>query len=178
MTGLWNHQSPGHFVIYAADLLFGRRGFFGHNLPLFLTLPGLVAVRRRRPFELPEILGGASWFAGTWLVYAVASTNYSGMAASIRWFVPLLVPAYFLLAVLLRDHPHYWRDFLILSAWGVVLAGLMWWKGPWMKRMVPFFWPLQAAALLSWILYRVSQGSGGGRLGTRGRGSGWRRSRK
>jgi hypothetical protein len=171
MTGLWNHQSPGHFAFYAANLLFGRRGFFGHNLPLFLTLPGLVAVWRKRPFELPEILAGAGWFAGTWLVYAVASTNYSGLAASIRWFVPLLVPAYYLLAVLLRDHPQYWRDFLILSAWGVVMAGLMWWKGPWMKRMVPFFWPLLAAALLTWILYWVSQGWGGGRLGTRGRAS-------
>ncbi|HSD50599.1 MAG TPA: hypothetical protein VLG48_04270, partial [Candidatus Methylomirabilis sp.] len=158
MTGPWNHPSPGHFVIYAAALLFGRRGFFGHNLPLFLTLPGLVAIRHRRPFELPEILGGLGWFAGTWLVYAVASTNYSGLAASIRWFVPLLVPAYFLLAVVLRDHPQYRRDFLILSAWGAVLAGLMWWKGPWMKRMVPFFWPLQAAALLTWILSRVPQG--------------------
>ncbi len=168
MTGTWNHPSIGHFLIYSAALLFGKRGFFGHNLPLFLTLPGLVAVRRRRPFELPEILGGVGWFAGTWLVYAVASTNYSGLAASIRWFVPLLVPAYFLLAVVLRDHPQYRRDFLILSAWGVVMAGLMWWKGPWMKRMVPFFWPLQAAALLTWILYRVSQGWGGGHPTDRG----------
>ncbi len=159
MTGHWNHQSPGHFVIYAAGLLIGRRGFLGHNLPLFLTLPGLVAVRRKHPFELPEILGGASWFVGTWLVYAALSVNYSGVAASIRWFVPLLVPAYFLLAVLVRDHPQYWRDFLILSAWGGVMGGLMWWRGPWMKRMVPHFWPLEAAALVTWILYRVSQGS-------------------
>jgi hypothetical protein len=174
MTGRWNHPSLGHFLVYAAALLFGKRGFFGHNLPLFLTLPGLVAVRRRRPIELPEILGGVAWFGGTWLVYAVASTNYSGLAASIRWFVPLLVPAYFLLAIFLRDHPQYWRDFLILSGWGVVMAGLMWWKGPWMKRMVPFFWPLQAAALLPWILYRVSQGSGGTRPGPWGKASGQR----
>lgn len=178
MTGTWNHPSIGHFLIYTAAMLFGKRGFFGHNLPLFLTLPGLVAVRRRRPFELPEILGGVCWFASTWLVYAATSTNYSGVAVSIRWFVPLLVPAYFLLAIVLRDHPNYWRDFLILSAWGVVMAGLMWWKGPWMKRMVPFFWPLQAAAFLTWILWRVSQGSGGARLDTGERGGGWRRFRK
>lgn len=158
MTGLWNHQSPGHFVIYATALLFGKRGFFGHNLPLFLTLPGLVAVRRRRPLELPEILGGVWWFAGTWLVYAVTSTNYSGVAASIRWFVPLLAPGYFLLAVFLREHPNYRGDFLILSGWGVVVGALMWWKGPWMKRMLPLFWPLHAAALLSWLLYRARQG--------------------
>jgi hypothetical protein len=171
MTGLWNHSSPGHFLIYAAALLFGKRGFFGHNLPLFLALPGLVAVRRQRPFEAPEILGGVGWFVGTWLLYGVTSTNYSGVAASIRWFVPLLVPAYYVLAVFLRDHPEYRRDFLMLSAWGVAMAGLIWWKGPWMKRMVPFFWPLQAAALLTWILCRVSQRSGGARLGTRRKGS-------
>jgi len=171
MTGTWNHPSIGHFLVYAAALLFGKRGFFGHNLPLFLTLPGLVAVRRQRPFELPEILGGVGWFAGTWLVYAVTSTNYSGVAASIRWFVPLLVPAYFLLAVVLRDHPRYQWDFLILSGWGAVVAGLMWWKGPWMKRMVPFFWPVQAAALLSWILYRIWQGSWGARTSPMGKGS-------
>jgi len=171
MTGTWNHPSIGHFLIYAAALLFGKRGFFGHNLPLFLTLPSLVALRRQRPFELPEILGGVGWFAGTWLVYAVTSTNYSGVAASIRWFVPLLVPAYYLLAILLRDHPEYRRDFLVLSAWGAVVAALMWWKGPWMKRMVPFFWPLQAAALLTWILCRVWQGAGGAPRGGGERGS-------
>jgi hypothetical protein len=172
MTGIWNHPSIGHFLIYSAALLFGKRGFFGHNLPLFLTLPGFVAVRRHRPFEVPEILGGAGWFAGTWVLYAATSTNYSGVAASIRWFVPLLVPAYYLLAVFLRDHPQYRRDFLILSGWGVVMAGLVWWKGPWMKRMVPFFWPLQAAALLTWILWRIRQGPGGARLESGGRGGG------
>ena len=151
MTGLWNHRSIGHFLIYSVALLFGKRGFFGHNLPLFLTLPGVVALLRRRTPELPEILWAASWSSGTWLLYATTSTNYSGVAASIRWFVPLLAPAYYVLAVFLRDHPGYRKDFLVLSGWGIVVASLMWWKGPWMKRMVPFFWPIQAAALLSWM---------------------------
>ncbi len=56
------------------------------------------------------------------------------------------------LAVFLRKYPEYMRDVLVLSRWGVVLAGLMWWKGPRLPRMVPFFWPPQAAALLSWTL--------------------------
>ncbi len=171
MTGSWNHPHFGHFLIYALALLFGKRGFFGHNLPLFLALPGFAAVLRRRPVELPEILCACSWSGATWLLYAVTSTNYSGVAASIRWFVPLLVPAYFLLAIVLRDHPQYRGDFLILSGWGAVVSGIMWWKGPWMKRMVLFFWPLQAAALLTWMLWRVRQGWGGARLGTGGGGS-------
>lgn len=151
MTGMWNHTF-GHFLSYAVALLVGKRGFLGHNLPLFLALPGLLLLLRRRTCELPEILFAAAWSGGTWLIYALLSTNYSGRAASIRWFVPLLAPGYYVLAVLLRERPEYVRDVLVLSGWGALVAGLMWWKGPWMPRMVPFFWPLQAAALLSWTL--------------------------
>ncbi len=165
MTGLWNHKSLGHFSIYALALLFGKRGFLGHNLSLFLTLPGLLALLRRRPPELPEILWAAGWCSGTWALYATTSTNYSGVAASIRWFVPLLAPAYYMLAAFLREHPGYRKDFLVLSGWGIVLAGLMWWKGPWMKRMVPFFWPIQAAALVSWAVCRIGQRRREARLG-------------
>ena len=46
MTGTWNH-SLGHFFIYAAALLVGKRGFFDHSLPLFLVLPGLMTLLRR-----------------------------------------------------------------------------------------------------------------------------------
>jgi hypothetical protein len=152
MTGILAHSSIGHFLIYAAALLAGKRGFLGHNLPLFLAAPGIVILLRRRTAERPEILSAGCWFAGTWLVCALFSNNYSGVAASIRWFVPLLVPGYFVLAILLREDPRFRWDFLALSAWGAVLAGLMWWKGPWLGRMVPFFWPIQAAALVSWIV--------------------------
>jgi hypothetical protein len=157
MTGVWNHSNVGKLLLYAASLLFGKRGFFGHNLPLFLTIPALAFLIRRHPQELPEILCALAWSVGTWVVYAVGSTNSSGLAASIRWFVPLLAPAYYLAALFLRERPEYRTDFLILSGWGVVMAVLMWWEGPWMKRMVPFFWPLQTAALMSWLIYRLRQ---------------------
>jgi hypothetical protein len=157
MTGIWNHQSFGHFLIYATALLVGKRGFLGHNLPLFLAVPGIVVLARRRAPELPEILSAACWFVVTWLVYAAFSRGYSGVSASIRWFVPLLAAGYYVLAVLLREQPQYRQDLLILSGWGAVMAALMWWKGPWMKHMVPFFWPLQVAALLSWIPCQVKR---------------------
>ena len=99
------------------------------------------------------------WAGGTWLVYALNSNNYSGMCCTIRWFVPLLAPAYFVLAVFLREQPRYRADFLILSFWGILLAGLAWWYGPWIQHMVPLFWPLEAAALLSWIVFRTRQRS-------------------
>jgi hypothetical protein len=154
MTGALNH-SPASFLTYAAALLLGKRGFIGHNLPLFLALPGMVVLLRQRSPERPEVLFAGCWCGGTWLAYALTSNNYSGLCCSVRWFVPLLAAGYYVLAVVLRRHPCYRGDFLILSAWGAVLGGIMWWHGPWIKHLVPFFWPVQAAALVSWIEWRA-----------------------
>ena len=38
ITGGWNHPSITRFVLYSLDMLFGKRGIFGHDLPLFLVL--------------------------------------------------------------------------------------------------------------------------------------------
>ncbi len=149
MTGSWKHASVFHFLVYAAGLLLGRRGFLGHNLPLFLALPAVVVLLRRRSAEWPELLLSGAWCGGTWLLYAATSNNSSGVCCSIRWFVPLLAPCYYVLALFLREYARLQWVFLILSGWGAVAASLMWWQGPWMKHMVPFYWPIQGAALLS-----------------------------
>jgi hypothetical protein len=153
LTGGWNHGSVGHCLAYLADLLVGNRGFLGHNLPLFLALPGLCYLLRRRPADRPEVLFAACWCGGTWLAYGLTSNNHSGVCCSIRWFVPLLAPAYYVLALFLREQPRYRADLLLLSGWGTVLAVLMAWHGPWMRHMVPGFWPIQAAAFMTWLLY-------------------------
>jgi hypothetical protein len=155
MTGVWNHPGAGHFLLYAAALLFGKHGFIGHNLPLFLALPAVVVLLRRRTAELPEVLFAGFCCGGTWLAYAATSNNYSGQCCSIRWFVPLLAPAYYVLAVFLKHYPARRGDFLVLSAWGAVMMAVAWGYGPWMRHMVPGFWPLQGAALLCWLVYRV-----------------------
>jgi hypothetical protein len=155
LTGTWNHPDFGHFLLYAVALLFGKHGFIGHTLPLLLALPGLVILLWRRTAEWPELVFAGLCCGGTWLAYAATSTNYSGVCCSIRWFVPLLAPAYYVLAVLLKHYPGRRADFLILSGWGTVLIGLAWGYGPWIRHMVPGFWPLQGAALLSWLIYRV-----------------------
>jgi hypothetical protein len=176
MTGSWQHVGIIDFLAYAADLLVGKRGFLGHNLPVFLALPALAILlprrlepeaparevrfalasasgsRRRWRADWPELLSAAAWCAGTWLLYALTSNNSSGQCCSIRWFVPLLAPCYYILAVFLREFDHSQWAFFILSGWGGVMAGLMWWQGPWMKHMVPQYWPLQGAALLSLIV--------------------------
>jgi hypothetical protein len=149
LTGGWVHEGPARFLLYAASMLFGKRGFFGHNLALFLLLPALgplVHLRRRRP----EVLWALGCCAGTWLLYAATSNNSSGMCLSIRWFVPLLGPAYYLLALRLRHGRPFHLDFLLLSAWGCVLVVRMR-EGAWTEHVVPGFWPTQAAALLTWL---------------------------
>jgi hypothetical protein len=155
LTGSWHHSGVGHLITYALALLAGKRGFIGHNLALWLTLPGIVMLFRRPragwPQQMPELLFAVGWAGCTWLIYAVTSTNYSGLCCSIRWFVPLLAPGYYGLAALLRRWPALRTDFWILSGWGVVLGGIMWWKGPWMQHLVPYYWLFQAGALLSWM---------------------------
>ncbi len=155
LTGGWMHTWD-HFLVYAAALLFGKRGFIGHNLPLFLALPALVALLWRPLPQKPEVVFAGCWCGGTWLMYAAFSNNYSGACISIRWFLPLLVPAYYVLALFLRQWPAYRLGFYVLSAWGVVLAALMWCLGPAWLRLVPWFWPIQVAALVSLIGYRLS----------------------
>jgi hypothetical protein len=151
MTGSWLHAGVADFLVYAAALLLGKRGFLGHNLPLLLALPALAVLLRRRRAEWPELLAAGAWSAGTWLLYALTSNNSSGQCCSIRWFVPLLAPCYYVLAIFLRESGRLRWVFLILSSWGGVMAGLMWWQGPWMKHIVPHYWLLQGATLLGWI---------------------------
>ena len=67
-----------------------------------------------------------------------------------RWFVPLLGPGYYALAVLLRDRPRAFPQFAALAVGGVALAAPMAWHGPWMRHMVPGYWPLVAGTLSTW----------------------------
>jgi hypothetical protein len=150
LTGGWQHPNMGHFLWYSFELLGSKKGFFNHNPGLFLLLPALILMPRRKLAERPELLLAFGWNAATWLAYAATSNNYSGLCCSIRWFVPLLASSYYMLAVLLREFPRFRADFLLLSGWGAVLAAIMTWHGTWMKHMVPFYWPIVAAMLLSW----------------------------
>ncbi|MEP6809121.1 MAG: hypothetical protein ABI992_02680, partial [Chthoniobacterales bacterium] len=156
MTGGYAHKTFGHFLLYALDLLVGKRGFLGHNLALFLALPGAVWLLRRRVAETPEIAWALAFFGGGWLIYALTSNNYSGVCASIRWYVPLLAPGYYCLIVLLRHAPQYRNDLAILTAFGLALGLSMWWEGPWMQHMVPGYWFIQGAAALCWLAWRFS----------------------
>jgi hypothetical protein len=154
MTGGWNHPSLTRFALYSLDMLFGKRGFIGHDLPLFLvvvTMPTLGRLARR---ERPELLHALAWSLATWLLYAATSTNSSGVCCSIRWLVPLLAPGYFALAVLLRDRPELRPDFLLLSGWGVVYSGFGIVVGPWHEVPALANWILLAGAAATWLAVR------------------------
>jgi hypothetical protein len=150
LTGRWCHDGIGSFLLYAASMLCGKRGFLGHNLPLFLVIPGSVYLLTRFRENRREVFWALGCCGGTWLLYAATSNNSSGQCCTIRWFVPLLAPAFLVVSRFLKRSPKHQPDFLLLSGWGALLVLLMH-EGPWLSHMVPYFWPIQAAALLSWI---------------------------
>jgi hypothetical protein len=150
MTGGWAHNNIGHFLLYSAALLFGKHGFVNYNLPLYLAPVAVAVLWRRRPPELPEIAFAVAFSGGAWLLYAALSNNYSGPCCSIRWFVPLLAPGYYLLVVLLRERPMLVRDLEILALFGAVLEAWLWWRGPWDGRVPWGLWPINLAALIAW----------------------------
>jgi hypothetical protein len=156
LTGFLRH-GPFKLAVYALALLFGKHGIVGHNLPLFLALPAFAVLLWKRCREWPELAFGLCWCGGTWLMYAAFSNNSGGACCSVRWFVPFLAPGYYGLAILLRRLPEYRGDFAVLSLWGGVLAAVMWWSGPWIQHMVPVYWPIVAAGLLSWLVWRIKQ---------------------
>jgi len=152
MTGVWHHAGVGDFLLYGMDMLAGRRGFVGHNLPLYLAVLATPILWRRRFKEFPELIWALCCCGGIWLLYAVCSNNYSGQCCSIRWFVPLLAPAYGILALLLRECRRFVLPFAILSILGMVAGSYMWSAGPWMKHMVPLYWLWQCAAGLTLVV--------------------------
>src|SRR5262249_167236 len=103
----------------------------------------------------PELIFAGCLCGGAWMAYAMTSTNYSGVCCSIRWFVPLLAPSFYVLVLLLRDYPNYRVDLLILSAGGLVIAGVAWCYGPWIKHMVPGYWAIQGATLAAWLTWSI-----------------------
>jgi hypothetical protein len=153
-SGPWLHRSIWRVQAYALELLFGKKGFLLHQPVLILACLGGIAVmieKRALLPELPEMLFSFAWSGAVWLVYAWGSNNASGVCATIRWFVPLLAPGYYVLLMVLRYRPDRYPEFLALAAGGMLLSALMWYYGPWM-RMVPGYWFIVGVTLLGWSM--------------------------
>lgn len=145
-------RDPLGLTVFGLSLLFGKHGFFVHNLPTLLALPGLVWMLRSRPRELPELLFGAAWCCGTWIMYSLFASHHGGACCSVRWFVPFIGPYYHLIAVALRDRPAWRPAFLVLCAGGGLLGCIMWFGGPWTPRMVPLLWPISLTTCATWLV--------------------------
>jgi hypothetical protein len=158
-TGFWSHDSVTAFAVYTLELLFGRKGFLLHNLPLLMAAVAVIPLLRQKPrvAEWPEIMFASTLTGAIWLLYAAASTNSSGVCVSIRWFVPLLAPGFYVLALHLRERPGDWRGFLALSAWGTAMGWSLWSHGPWNGRMAPLFWVWVGGALATWAVIERHQ---------------------
>ncbi len=169
MTGVVHSRGFAQ-VAYSLDLLVGRRGFLTHNLPLLLAVTAGVLVLKRKAradsstqavpargrgdwYRL-ELVGLCGWCGWGWLMYGVLSTNHGGGCVSIRWFVPFLVPGFWLLAKLLAERPEFRPDFLALSGWGLILGASAWTVGMWWPRNVPLYWWCFGGALATWSLIR------------------------
>jgi hypothetical protein len=151
LTGAFVHHDFRRFVVYSLSMLVGKRGFLLHNPVLLLAATGGLALTIRKDLaERPELLFAVAWSMGTWLLYALGSNNYAGASASIRWFLPLLAPGFFALALVLRDAP--WRapEFALLSAGGLALSLPLWHYGPWLRQDLPYFWPTVVLTLAAW----------------------------
>lgn len=152
-TGGLKH-SPVGFVLYAIDLVIGKKGILLHSMPLWLLPAATILLIRDRSFRA-RVIWVVTWCFLTVLLYAATSTNYSGHAVSVRWFVPLIAPGYWLVMLLLRTYPCYWGDFLWLSLCGTVIGVLTWMQGTWASKMPPGLWGLVAVALIGWGIVRL-----------------------
>ncbi|HLW67947.1 MAG TPA: hypothetical protein VKS79_21700, partial [Gemmataceae bacterium] len=153
--GHWQHPSITKFLIYCVDLLFGQKGFLGHNPILFTLLFALPTLLLRPLREKPALFCFLLWSAATTMVYAANSNNYSGYCVSVRWFVPLLAPAFLALGLYWRDCPPARAGMLILGAWGMVWGAICWWYGPWQAPPLRFFWCILALGCSQWWVYHA-----------------------
>jgi hypothetical protein len=151
------HESFWKCLSYSFDLLVGKKGFLGHNLPLYLAMLMLPVLAWRRPGEWPILFAATLWALSTWFLYAITSTNASGGCCSVRWFVPLLIPGYLVLAVAIRDKIYCRADAIVLMVGGCMLAFSMTWVGPWWMRVVPGYWFIMAGTLLLWGGWRLAK---------------------
>jgi hypothetical protein len=150
MTGVWGGRAAGERLLYLASLLLGKRGFLWHNPALLLAAVACPGLLRGRLPERPELALTVFWGAGTWLAYGLTSSNSSGVCCSVRWFVPLLAPGYYALALVLREEPRRLGELAALSGVGAILAAFAWSRGCWAIVPTAVLWPAAGAALAAW----------------------------
>jgi hypothetical protein len=154
MTGMARHTPLG-LMHYLSELLVGESGFLIFNLPLLLAVAVGWRVLVKPVPDRVELAALFAWSAIVVVVYAVLSDNFGGFALSIRWFVPLLVPGFWVLARLLVEWPTLRIDFVVLAAFGFIVSAKSWPCGPWLIEEQPQVLYLARIAVVVGIAIRV-----------------------
>lgn len=150
MTGVWNHASLGSAILYALDLLVGKKGFLLHNPGLLLAVLSLPWWWMHAKSQRLAIVALGAWAIVTWLLYAATSRNLSGLCLTVRWFIPLLVPGYVALGVFVRAVPKLRSQALFVLTLGGLLAVETTLRGPWAGSIPKVFWPMVGVLLMGW----------------------------
>jgi hypothetical protein len=156
MTGLWSrHGISGFFdfLLYAVLMMVGVHGFLLHNLPLLAGRK--LGSLKSALISDPELAYCALLIFGSWAVYAAGSKNNGGLCCSIRWFVPLLIPSYWLLIRSLARAPETFKQLQVFTIFGFALTIAMFWVGPWGEPSRWIYWPLVGAALVAFYGMRA-----------------------
>jgi hypothetical protein len=153
------HPNVVAMLVYELRLLFGRRnvGFLWHNLPLLLTIPGVVILARRRIPELPLVLHGVAWSVLTWQTYGALSNNYSGNTVSIRWLVPTLAPGFVILVLVLRECPGWRSELMLLTLQGSTISLYDWSVGTWDDTSAPYLLAVVASVPLALLALAIGR---------------------
>jgi hypothetical protein len=155
MTGAARHM-PESLAIYTRELLLGESGFLIFNLPLLLAV---VMAWRVIVWPVPdriELTAMIAWSVVVFALYAVLSDNFGGYCLSIRWFIPLIVPGFWVVARLMVECPTLRFDFAVLAAFGLVISWLSWPAGPWLVVEQPDATPIARAAVGTWMAVRAA----------------------
>lgn len=152
MTGPFGRREVLRTALYMLEMLLGRHGFLLYNPPVMLAAGGFVVLLRRRIAEQAEVLWVLAISVATWLLYGTGSVDYSGYTTSIRWFLPLLAPAFWILALLLRERDELATDLALLTVWGVGVGIWAFANGPWTPTPYPYQTGVAVGVLLSWSL--------------------------
>ncbi len=74
------------------------------------------------------------------LVYALGSNNQSGLCRSVRWFVPLGIPLWYVCAPMVLAGGWKYHVFVWSTAVGLWVAAWGAWFGPWNGIVLPGYW--------------------------------------
>ncbi|MCY2943866.1 MAG: hypothetical protein NT142_04935 [Planctomycetota bacterium] len=142
LTGGFKHPNFGKFCLYTGDMLFGKKGFVFHTGVGLVGLLMLFRLLGAKSASLPKgmvLMAGIAFLVGV-LVYALGSNNQSGLCRSVRWFVPLGIPLWYVSSPLIRESGWKNRVFVLSTSVGLWVAACGAWFGPWNGNVLPGYW--------------------------------------